>query len=55
MRLNNKLEWLAFIPAVIFGRHILPLLVFSIALFIDLRMGLYVGLCWYDFLICFNS
>lgn len=55
MRLNKKLEWLVFIPAVIFGRHILPLLVFSIALFIDVRMGLYVGLCWYAFLLCVNS
>lgn len=46
MRLNRKLEWLVFIPGIVFGRHVLPILVCAIALFIDVRMGVYVGLCW---------
>ena len=46
MRLKRPLEWIVLFPALLFGRHLLPLLVFFVSLFIDVRIGLYMGLCW---------
>ncbi|KAK8806590.1 hypothetical protein WA588_003154 [Blastocystis sp. NMH] len=45
MRLKRPLEWIVLFPALLFGRHLLPLLVFFVSLFIDVRIGLYMGLC----------
>lgn len=45
MKLSRTLEWIVFLPGVLFGRHILPFLVVSISLFIDFHVGLYIGLC----------
>ena len=49
MRLKKPLEWIVLFPAHLFGRHLLPVIVISISLFINVRIGLYMGLCWYSF------
>ena len=49
MRLKKPLEWIVLFPALLFGRHLLPVIVISISLFINVRIGLYMGLCWCSF------
>ena len=47
MRLRKSLEWATLFPALLFGRYFLPLVVVFFSLFVNLRMGAYVALCWY--------
>ena len=47
MRLRKSLEWATLFPALLFGRYFLPLVVILFSLFVNLRMGAYVALCWY--------
>lgn len=49
MRLRKPLEWLVLLPALLFGRYFLPILVILFSLFINVRMGLYIALCWWAF------
>lgn len=49
MRLRKPLEWLVLFPALLFGRYFLPILVILFSLFINVRMGLYIALCWWAF------
>ena len=55
MRLTKAIEWIVFFPAVLFGRHVLPILVVSISLFIDFRIGIYIALCWSCFVLLLYS
>lgn len=48
MHLSRTLEWVVFLPGILFGRHVLPILVVLISLFIDFEVGLYLGLCWWE-------
>lgn len=48
MQLSRTAEWVVFLPGILFGRHVLPILVVLISLFIDFEVGLYLGLCWYE-------
>ena len=43
MRLRKPLEWLVLLPALLFGRYFLPILVILFSLFINVRMGLYIA------------
>lgn len=46
MRLRKPLEWLVLLPALLFGRYFLPIVVIFFSLFINARVGLYIALCW---------
>ena len=46
MRLKKSFEWIIVVPAILFGRHVLPWIVICISLFINTQVGLYMGLAW---------
>ena len=48
MQLSRTAEWVVFLPGILLWRHVMPILVVLISLFIDVGVGCYLGLCWYE-------